>query len=303
MRIFFLGTGGSMPTSERGLTSIAIRYQGDILLFDCGEGTQRQMIRAKISPMKINAIFITHFHGDHFLGIAGLIQTLSLLDRKRKLEIYGPPGCREKIEKLLEIPIFTLKFEVIIRDLEPGAIIERGGYKIKTCMTEHGVPGIAYAFMEDERPGKFHPEKAEKLRVKPGPNFSKLQKGEKVKNENGDIVKPDQVMGPPRPGRKIIYSGDTRPNKQIINLSQDADLLIHDATLDNDIRKLAEEGGHSTALQAAETAKNANVDKLILTHISPRYPDAELLEREAKEVFPNTIAAKDLMEIKVKLKD
>ncbi|KXB03351.1 ribonuclease Z [candidate division MSBL1 archaeon SCGC-AAA261G05] len=303
LKIIFLGTSGSMPTAERGLTSIIIRREGEVLIFDCGEGSQRQMIRAGFSPMKIDAIFITHYHGDHFLGIAGLVQTLSLMDRERKLEIYGPPGTEEKIGTFLTLPTFTLKFEVQIQDITPGAGIRRKGYEIRTCETQHGVPGIAYALVEDERPGKFYPEKAEELGVKPGPDFSRLQNGEEIEAADGSIVKPDQVMGPPRPGRKIVYSGDTKPIDQMIKFSQGADILIHDATLASDLQELADEGGHSTPIDAAKIAKEAGVERLILTHVSPRYPDSSELEDEAKEVFPDTRVAEDFMELEVELKD
>lgn len=292
-----------MPTSERGLTSIVIRREGEVLLFDCGEGSQRQMVRAGISPMKIDAIFITHFHGDHFLGIAGLVQTLSLMDRERELEIYGLPGTEEKIGTFLTLPTFTLKFEVQVRDLKPGSGIRREGYEIRTCETKHGVPGIAYALVEDERPGKFYPEKAEELGVKPGPDFSRLQRGEEVKTPEGQIVKPGQVMGPSRSGRKIVYSGDTRPIDRMVKFAQGADILIHDATLASDLQELADEGGHSTPSDAAKIAKEAGVGRLILTHVSPRYPDPTELEEEAKEIFPNTVVAEDFMELEVKLKD
>ncbi|MBS3815823.1 MAG: ribonuclease Z, partial [Hadesarchaea archaeon] len=274
MKIIFLGTSGSMPTKERGLSSIAIRREGEVLLFDCGEGTQRQMIHAGISPMKINSIFITHFHGDHFLGIAGLIQTLSLLDREEKLEVFGPEGTKEKINDFLELPIFTQEFEVEVREISSGAEVRRDGYVIQSLETEHGVPALAYALVEDDRPGKFYPEKAKELGINPGPDFSKLQDGEEVKNQEDEVVKPSQVMGSPRPGRKIVYSGDTTPLEEMIEFSRDADVLIHDATLSGELQELAEEGGHSTVVGAARIGKKAGVDRVVLTHISPRYSDS-----------------------------
>lgn len=302
MKITFLGTSGSMPTDKRGLASIALRRKGELLLFDCGEGTQRQMIHAGISPMKVDTIFVTHFHGDHFLGIAGLIQTLSLMDRERNLEVYGPSGIEEKIDTFLDLPIFKQKFEVQTEFLSPDSPIRCDGYEVRACEVDHGVPGLAYALVEDERPGKFYPERAEKLGVERGPDFSRLQEGEEVTAEDGSVVKPDQVMGPSRPGRKIVYSGDTRPTDRMIEFAEGADVLIHDATLDDDLKDLAFKGGHSTATDAAKVAKEAEVESLVLTHISPRYSDPSELREEAREVFPDTVLAEDFMEIEVELK-
>ena len=302
MKLIFLGTGGSMPTAERGLAAIALRREGELLLFDCGEGTQRQMVRAGISPLKLDAIFLTHFHGDHFLGLPGLVQTMSLMDRERKLEIYGPRGTETRVGALLRIPLYTLKFEVELRDLEPGQELRRRGYSIYTCELDHNVPGIAYALVEDERPGKFNPEKAQKLGVEPGPAFSELQAGKEVEVPGGKVVKPEQVMGPPRPGRKVVYADDTRPSGPIIELAKGADVLIHDCTLSDDLEEKALESGHSTPKLAAEVAKRAGVRKLVLVHVSPRYSNASELLEQAKKVFPNSVIAHDLMELEIKLR-
>lgn len=303
MKIIFLGTGGSLPTKERGLTSIAIRRKGELILFDCGEGTQRQMAWTEVSPLKIETIFITHFHGDHFLGIPGLIQTMSLMDRERKLEIYGPPGTKEKISTILQVPIYTEKFEVEIKELEPETKIQRGEYYIETAEPDHSTNEIAYALVEKERPGKFYPEKAKNLGLEPGPKYARLQEGESVELSDGTVIEPDQVLGSPRPGRKIVYSGDTRPSENVRGLAEDADLLIHDATFGSDLAEEAEVAGHSTTEEAAEIAKEAGVDRLVLTHPSPRYSDASVLEEEAKEIFPDTVSAEDLMEVEVELKE
>lgn len=303
MKLIFLGTGGSMPTAERGLAAIALKREGELLLFDCGEGTQRQLVRAGLSPLKLDAIFITHFHGDHFLGIPGLVQTMSLMDRERKLEVYGPSGTETRVGALLRIPLYTLNFEVEIRDLKPGQELHRKGYSIYTCELDHNVPGIAYALIEDERPGRFDPEKAQKLGIKPGPAFSKLQAGQEVEVPGGKAVKPRQVMGPPRPGRKIVYADDTRPSEPVIELAKGADVLIHDCTLSDDLEGKALESGHSTPKLAAEVAKRANVRKLVLIHVSPRYPDASELLAQARKVFPNSVVAHDLMELEVKLRE
>lgn len=303
MKIIFLGTGGSMPTKDRGLTSIAVRRGGETLLFDAGEGTQRQMTRTKVSPMKVDAIFVTHFHGDHFLGIPGLVQTMSLMDRERTLEIYGPPGTEERISSLLKIPSYTLRFEIEIRNVSPGEEIQRDGYRIETAEIDHSAPGIGYALVEDDRPGKFYPKKAKELGIEPGPQYSRLQQGESIELSDGQVVEPEQVMGPPRPGRKVVYADDTRPSEDIVDLAEDADVLIHDATFASDLEEEAREGGHSTVQAAAEIAEKADAEKLILTHFSPRYPDLSELEEQAKEVFPNSVIAEDLMEVEIELKE
>ncbi len=303
MKLIFLGTGGSMPTAERGLAAIAIKRGGELLLFDCGEGTQRQMVRAGISPLKLDAVFLTHFHGDHFLGLPGLVQTMSLMDRERKLEIYGPSGTETRVGALLRIPLYTLRFEVDVQELKPGQELRRRGYSIRTCELDHNVPGIAYALIEDQRPGRFDPEKAQELGVKPGPDFSRLQAGEEVKVSGGKVVKPEQVMGPPRLGRKIVYADDTRPSERVVELARDADVLIHDCTLSDDLEERALESGHSTPKLAAEIAKKASVRKLILVHMSPRYPNTSELLGQAKKVFSNSIVAHDLMELEVKLRE
>jgi ribonuclease Z len=302
MKLIFLGTSGSIPTVKRGLPAIAIKRERELLLFDCGEGTQSQMVRAHLSPMKIDAIFITHLHGDHFLGLAGLVQTLSLMDRTQPLEVYCPRGERERIESYLQIPHYTLTFDVDVRELKPGEELRRRGYRILTSDVSHPVPALAYALVEDKRPGRFYPEKAEALGVKAGPDFSRLKAGQSIKLRDGRTVKPEQVLGPPRPGRKIVYTGDTRPSEHIVELSRGADILIHDCTLADELAEKAVENSHSTPHEAAEVAKRAGVKQLVLIHISPRYEDDSVMLEQARKVFPNTIVARDLMELEVPLK-
>ncbi len=303
MKIIFLGTGGSIPTPSRSLSAIAIKRGRELLLFDCGENTQCQMTRAGLSSMKLDAIFITHLHGDHFLGLAGLVQTMSLMDRERKLEVYCPRGEGERIERYLQIPRYTLTFDVAVRELEPGEELGRGGYRIRTCEVDHSVPAIAYALIEDERPGKFYPEKAVDLGIKPGPDFSRLKSGESIKLRDGRVVNPEQVVGPPRLGRKIVYAGDTRPCESVIKLSRGADVLIHDCTLADELLEKARDSKHSTPSEAAEVAKRANVRQLVLVHISPRYEEDAVLLEEARRVFPNTVVAHDLMDLEVAFKE
>lgn len=302
MKLIFLGTGGSIPTPERGLPAVALRHERELLLFDCAEGTQRQMARAGVSPMRLDAIFITHLHGDHFLGLAGLVQTLSLMDRERKLEIFCQKGEGKRIESYLQIPYYTLTFELRVHELEPGEELRRRGYRILTIEADHNVPSLAYALVEDERPGKLYPDKAIALGVKAGPDFSRLKAGESVKLRDRSIVKPEQVMGPPRPGRKVVYTGDTRPSKRIVELARNADVLIHDCTLADELAEKAAESAHSTPSEAAEVAKQADVKQLALIHISPRYEDDAVLLEQAQKIFPNTVVARDLMELEVPLR-
>jgi len=301
MEIIFLGTSGSIPTVNRGIPAIALKRDREILLFDCAEGTQRQMSFAHLSLMKVSAIFITHLHGDHFLGLAGLVQTMSLLLRSSPLDVYCPVGERERLETYLKIPHYTLTFEVKIRELSPGDEIHKSGYRIMTSAVDHSVPSLAYAYVEDERPGKFDMAKASALGMKSGPDFSKLKAGLSVKLKSGRTVKPAEVMGSPRPGRKIVYTGDTRPSEKVVELARGADVLIHDCTFADELAKAAEENSHSNPSKAADVAMRAGVGQLVLTHISSRYEDDSSLLEQAKKVFPKTIAASDLMVIEVPL--
>ena len=303
LSVIFLGTSGSTPTPQRSLPAIAIKRKGEIILFDCGEGAQRQMIMAKLSFHRKMKIFITHMHGDHVLGLPGLIQTMSLFDRQRKLEIYGPKGLKEFIDVIQRTVQYTLTFPLEIHEIEkPGTICEEGEYAILAEEADHVIPSFAFALVEKPRPGKFYPEKARELGIPEGPLWSKLQKGHSVTLPDGRKIKPSEVVGPPRPGRKIVYSGDTRPCMNVVRLARNADLLIHDATLDDELFDKAYEDGHSTPSQVAEIAKKANVRRLVLTHISARYRSAEKLLEQAKRIFPNVLIAEDFMKIEVPLK-
>lgn len=303
MKIIFLGTTGSIPTKKRGLPAVAIKVDKELLLLDCGEGTQRQMALAHVSPLKVDAIFITHLHGDHFLGLAGLVQTMSLLDRTRALEVYCPKGEKERIENYLKIPHYTPTFDVLVRELESGDEVRRKGYRVLASAPDHPVPELAYALVEDDRPGKIDVGAAQKLGVKPGPGFSKLRAGETIKLPDGREVRPGDIVGPRRPGRKIVYSGDTRPSERLAELAKGADVLIHEATLADDLLEKAEENRHSTPSGAAEIARKAGAKQLVLVHISPRYEDEAIPLEQAKKIFPDTIVARDMMEIEVPHRD
>ena len=299
LRIVFLGTTGSIPTPSRSLPAIAIKRGRELLLFDCGEGAQSQMAHAHLSPMKLDSIFITHLHGDHFLGLVGLVQTLSLMDRTRPLDVYCPDGERDRIESYLQIPHYTLTFDVRVRELKAGEELCRQGYRILTSNVDHPVPALAYALVEDERPGRFYPEKASALGLMTGPDFSRLKAGQSVKLRDGRTVKPEQVLGPPRAGRKIVYTGDTRPSEHIVELARGADVLIHDCTLADELAEKAAENSHSTPSEAADVAKRAGAKQLVLIHMSPRYEDDSVLLEQAKKIFPNTVVAHDFMVLEV----
>ncbi|MEM3184540.1 MAG: ribonuclease Z [Candidatus Hadarchaeales archaeon] len=299
LRIIFLGTTGSIPTKSRGMPSIAIRRESDLLLFDCGEGTQRQMLLAHLSPLKVGAIFITHLHGDHFLGLAGLIQTMSLFSRKEPLSIYCPRGEGERLKSYIFAPRYDLTFDLEICELSDGEEVRMSEYRVVAAEADHSVPSLAYALVENDRPGRLNVEKAISLGVRPGPDFSRLKAGESITLPDGRKVYPSDVLGPARRGRKIVYTGDTIPSEKIVKLSKDADVLIHDCTLGEEFSEKAREGGHSTPLEAAEIARAANVRLLILFHISPRHEDPSPLLEQARRIFPNTIIAEDLMELEI----
>ena len=300
LSIIFLGTGGSWPTVKRNVSSIAIKRGSEILLFDCGEGTQRQIQKSNASYMQISKIFITHFHGDHFLGLPGLIQTMQLNDRKKPLSIYGPKGITQLIKNILNLGYFSPEYEINAIELKEKDQLDFKEYIINIIKVEHGVPTLGFSIEEKLRPGKFNKKKAIKIGIPEGPLFSKIQKGESIKLENGKIIKPQQILGPPRKGRKIVISGDTTPTKKMIDFAKFADILIHDSTFDSKLKDTANDYGHSTSYQSAEIAKNAKVDRLYLTHISPRYLDTKILEKDARKIFRHSYVAKDLQEMYVK---
>ena len=301
LNIIFLGTGGSWPTVKRNVTAIAIKRGSEILLFDCGEGTQRQFQKSNLSYMQISKIFISHFHGDHFLGIPGLIQTMQLNDREKPIHIYGPKGIKKLLNQLLSLGYFRPKYEIVAHELNEGDSLDFEGYAINVMQVKHGIPALAFSLEEKNRPGKFDKPKALKLGVPEGPLFSKLQKGQTVTLKDGRTIKPGMVLGPPRKGRKIVVSGDTIALDKMVDFAKNADVLIHEATFESELKDIAGEYGHTTAFQAAEIAKNADVKKLCLVHISPRYLDYKLIQNDAKKIFKNSFVPRDFEEIEVKL--
>ncbi|MBC7114465.1 MAG: ribonuclease Z [Archaeoglobi archaeon] len=299
LKVLFLGTAGAVPTTKRNPSAILIQRDSEKILFDCGEGTQRQMMKAK-SGMKIDAIFITHLHGDHILGLPGLIQSMNFQERKEPLYIYTPLDTREEIEKLVTAGSFLPSFEIIIEELKPGDEVRREGYRIRAIRAVHVRNSLGFVLEEDMRKGKFNREKAEKvLGIPPGPLYAKLHSGEPIVWK-GRVIHPSEVVGPPRRGRKIVYTGDTRPHEELVREAMNADLLIHDSTFSEAEKDMAIETAHSTAMEAAEVALRAKVRRLILTHISSRYSsNPQILEEEARKIFPETIVAEDLMEVEV----
>lgn len=268
------------------------------MLLDCGEGTQRQMSLAGLSPMKVNQIFITHLHGDHFLGLPGMIQSMAFRGREEPLHIFGPLRTSQIVDYIKELGYYSLSFPIYSHDVNSGLIVDSDDYQISCCPGQHTIPNLAYG-IEEKRSPKFLKKKALELGLTPGPDFGKLQAGTPVKLKD-KTIQPEQVLGEKRKGRKIIYSGDTRPCNNMIDFSQGADVLIHESTFDSSYQGRAIETGHSTAEDAAHIAKKAGVKKLILTHISTRYQDTDKLEKEAINIFKNSLLARDLMSFEVK---
>jgi ribonuclease Z len=303
MLVTFLGTSGSIPTPKRNLPSVAILRQSELFLFDCGEGTQRQMFVARIGFSRKTKIFITHMHGDHVLGLPGLFQTMSLLGREQPLEIFGPAGLRKFIEALNKTVQFGLTFPIIVEEIREGrSLYETRDYSIRCVEAEHSVPAFAYGLFEKERPGRFHPEKAIVLGIPKGPKWSQLQHNESITLEGGKTVTPEEVTDQRRPGRKVVYSGDTKPSARLAEFAQGADLLIHDSTFGDDLNEKASEEGHSTASQAALIARQSKVDLLALFHISARYVDPKILLEEAKSFFTNVLVAEDFLTLSISYK-
>ena len=299
VRIIFFGTGGSYPSPERNVMSIGIQIDSDVLLFDCGEGTQRQMMMTNVSFMKIKRIFITHYHGDHFLGLPGLIQTMVLNERREPLEIYGPVGTPSLLTKFLTLGYYSLSFPVKLYELRGGEKIDFGDYVICTMEAEHNVPSLSYCLKEKDIP-RIDGDKARKM----GLNSRILEKLRREKEivYKGKKIRIEDVSQGIRVGRKIVYSGDTKPMEKMVEFARDADILIHEATVDSSLEEKGNKFGHSSARQAATIAQKAGVRKLFLVHISPRYKKYKLLEDEARKIFPDTLIPNDLDNFIVKVR-
>jgi len=308
LSVTFLGTSAARPTVERNVSAMALVREGETLLFECGEGTQRQMMRYGVS-FALSEIFFTHFHADHFLGVIGLIRTLGLQTRAEPMTLYGPKGAKKLLESALRLGVERVPFEIDIREVKPADIIgsnraPRTAYQIDVFATEHGGGSVGYALREHERRGRFDVEKARAAGVPEGPLWGKLSKGETVQLPDGRTVGPEGIVGGNRPGRVVVFTGDTRPCAAVVDAAQGADLLIHEATFGEEEKERAKETGHSTAREAAQVALAAKARRLVLSHVSARYSiSADELVKEAREVFKETIVAKDGMTVEVPYSD
>jgi ribonuclease Z len=289
LSVAFLGTGGSVPSARRSTASVLVARGGERLMFDCGEGTQRQLQRS-FGLAQVDAVYLTHFHADHILGLPGLLKTYDLTDRQAPLTVYGPLGLHDLFKTLSRV-IGKTGFKLELVELQPGDAVSRQGYEIRPYATEHSVRTNGYALVEEERPGRFDPEEAARLGVPEGPAFAALQRGEYVEGSSGP-VRPEDVMGEPRAGRTVVITGDTAPCRATVEAARGAELLVHDASFSEEEAQRAAETGHSTAGQAAAVARQAGVKLLSLVHISSRYHVGAVLD-EAREEFGPTIAPRD----------
>lgn len=296
----FLGTAASRPTVERNVASLAVMREGETLLFDCGEGTQRQMMRYHVS-FAVADVFFTHMHADHVIGIIGLMRTMSLQGRSETLCLWGPRGATRVLRRAEQFGFDRLGFPVEIFELAPDEPLKRNGYQILPFTVDHrGSASLGYVLIEETRKGRFNPELARELEIPEGPLWGQIHRGVAVMLPDGRTIEPSALVGPPRPGRRIVITGDTRPCAATTEMARNADLLVHEATFGDEEAERAAETGHATAREAALVARVAEVQRLVLTHISARYSyDASDLEREAREVFANTIIARDGTEVEV----
>jgi ribonuclease Z len=303
LSVTFLGTGAACPTVERNVSGLALAREGETLLFDCGEGTQRQMMRYGVG-FSFAEIFFSHYHADHLLGVIGLFRTMGLLDRQAGVTLYGPRPAERILGPALAVGVERTPFPVNIVEVKPGDRLARDGYALEVFATDHRMDTVGYALVEGQRLGRFDPVRARALGVPEGPLWGRLHRGEAVTLPDGRMVTSETIVGPPRPGRKLVYTGDTRPCASVIEAARGADLLIHEATFGSDERDRAIETGHSTALEAATVARDAGVGRLVLTHISARYSrEAPELLAEANQVFGEVTIARDGLVVEVPLRE
>jgi ribonuclease Z len=299
--LVFLGTSGSMPTPRRAPTALLVRRGGERLLVDCAEGTQRQLLVSSIGLIELREIFLTHYHADHYLGLPGMLKTFALRGRELPITIYGPPGLRDLFGSLRRI-FGRLTYEYELVEIVPGDVLPRDGYELRAFAVDHGVSATGYAFVEEERPGRFDVAVADALGVPPGPERGALQAGEEVRVPGGRVVRPNDVLGPPRSGRKLVVTGDTGPFPGVVEAAAGADLLVHEATFLEDERERARDTAHSTAADAAGIAREADVELLALTHLSNRYSGRDAAD-EARAVFPDTVVPRDFDIIELPFKE
>lgn len=302
IRLTFLGTAASRPTVGRNVSALAVQREGDLVLFDCGEGTQRQMMRYG-TGFGVRAIFVSHLHADHFLGITGLLRTMALQERTDPLAVYGPRGSAGLLGTVVHLGVDAVTFPVSVDEVAPGEVVPFEGYAVHPFPVAHGTAAVGWALVEDERLGRFDVARARALGIPEGPLFGRLHRGETVEVD-GVSIRPDSLVGPPRPGRRVVYTGDTRPSPLVVERSRGADVLVHEATFGAEEAQRAHETWHSTALQAAQVARDAEVRRLFLTHLSARYSDQPApLEEEARAVFPPARVAHDGLTVEVPFAD
>jgi ribonuclease Z len=295
--LVFLGTSGSMPTAQRAPSATLLRRGGDRLLVDCGEGTQRQLLRSSVGLVELEDVFLTHYHADHYLGLPGMLKTFELRGRELPIRIYGPPGLSELFAALRRIfGRLTYPYELVT--IRPGEAVERSDYRIEAFAPSHGLSAVGYALVEDPRPGRFDADTAEALGIPIGPERGALQRGDAVTLPDGRVITPDAVVGETRPGRKVVLAGDTAPSPDVLEAARGADVLVHEATFSEEEADRARETLHSTAAEAAELAREAGVKLLALTHLSNRYFGPEIAQ-EARELFPETVVPRDFDVVEV----
>lgn len=299
MKLVFLGTSAAQPTENRGLSCICLEREGEVLMFDAGEAAQISYMKSGLGWNKKMKIFVTHLHGDHCVGILGLLQTMSMQNRTEPLEIFGPGGIEEFIAANIKVLNFGLSFPILINTIKDEKIFEDEKFSICTCKANHSITAFSYLFEEKDKPGRFNVEKAEELGIPEGELWNKLQNGNEI-TVNEKIIKPEQVLGEKRPGKKIGISGDTMPTKELEEFFEECDYLVFDSTFLEAEKQKAQDTCHSTAKQAATVAKNAKVKNLVLTHFSARYRDEVEHLKEAKEIHDSVITARDLLEIEIK---
>ena len=298
MKLVFLGTSAAQPTAKRGLSCICLEREGEILMFDAGESSQISYMKSGLGWNKKMKLFVTHLHGDHCVGILGLLQTMSMQNRTESLEIFGPKGIDEFLAANIKILNFGLSFSILITIVNEGTIYENNKFLIHAAKANHSITAFSYLFEEKDKPGRFNVEKAKELGIPEGELWNKLQNGEDITN-NEKIIKPEQVLGQKRLGKKIGISGDTMPTKELEEFFRECDYLVFDSTFLDEEKQKAQDTCHSTAKQAAELGKNANVKNLILTHFSTRYKDEIQHKTEAEQIHNSVITAKDLLEVEI----
>ena len=300
LSIVLLGTSASRPTVERNVSSLALVREGETMLFDCGEGTQRQMMRYGVA-FSLSDIFFTHFHADHVIGVIGLMRTMALQGRTDGLRLWGPPGATRHLKRAEQFGVDRLTFPVDVRELDAGEAVKRKEYEIRAFAVEHGPgPAMGYALVEDDRKGRFDPDHARAIGIPEGPLWGRIHRGEPVTLPDGTVVHPSTLVGPPRAGRTVVITGDTRPAENTVAAATNADLLVHEATFGDEEAERAIETGHSTAREAAIVARRAGVRRLVLSHFSARYSrDASELETQARTEFDAVTIARDGMTVDV----